>query len=1561
MSLSLATFPFLQWFCITICCFGFSVSAFTVNLHAQQCPGGPVITTVFVDNTPQVNGTGCLIAGLGSSVTINGFNFAGATVYVVPDGRPQDATQLTRITSQNNNQIVLTMDRAPNNSSLQIRGANGCTDQRCLRGQGPGTPLIYDFFPKVIAIGCANRITLIGGQLNNNVEIILGGMTYQPLYRAQSIDSSVTPRRTLDSLVFEVPNCINGRIIVRNTMSNNADTAQVPLMCSAFVPPAATITNFSPPQGGTGTQVTITGTGFSRATQVRFGYKEAKFTVLNDNTIVATVGNGSTGQVEVFTASSCTAVSQAQFTFVPAPTITEISPRIIGPETIVTIRGTNLQGANFGNDRVLFGTPDGSSAVRPVPISVSADGTVLTVRIGTLGTITDVFPRLNQPNVPVTVRTPGGTATAQQTILFVPDVYSTPTLSLRPANAANGARIEGNTLILRERVATYFQPNPAQSGSIILERRGWNSNLNVMVNLTYRSSTGTVLGLLRGASLVTNEELPEDLREEIQIPIPPIVAGDNKALLPNFPPSGPSALDGILPDLSPILRKRDGSIVSYGLNEIAMPAPSLEDNILYDSTGIHFRARWSDQRFISNQFGLAQSPALQGRRTLTIELVEPTTTSGYMVNPTARTATVVLDDPDPTTSIRVVNPIADRNLAPGATETIDLERFRNKIDTTTGNYLPDRVFLDETYSFLQYTVTTNAPDLIRTLRVEIIPGTPLPTPRITYQLSPSARSGASGQITVQASNGRGGTASQTFMVGVLQGAPIVDRVEPNAAAPGAEVRITGRDLANLRSVAFAGIGTTTVPAEIVSTSADVIVVRVPNTAQTGAITVTTRVASTQTQAFTVIRTPQIQSFSPETAVVGSFITIRGVNFSGVNAVSFGGVSALEFTVVSDSVITARVRNGANGIITLTNPRESVSSLRSITIIPAPIITTVTPPIGGAGSEVVLLGENFTGVGFTVPDSVIIGGRRVDITMNTASRLSFIVPDFGLMQLNNLPIRIVTRGGATTATTTFTFTPCPRLDSFAPQNAGPLDSISIFGGNLAGIIGVTIGGVPVRGFRVVSGTEIRVAVGSVSTGRVRISSAICSDSSATNFTYNAPAQPLLISVGTFGKIFPNETTNASVTLMNLSSQPMMISLALQNDSEGNFGIVSPTQVITLQRNDIVQAVLRFSPKASGIKTAQLTASGQGLPAMQSVDVRAQAGVWQVIPTVFDTIRLGRNTVRAALVINRNITSAKIDAVRLAGDNNFTGSFSIVGTMPRWIGSGDTTVAIVRANPPASSGNRALQGALVVETTGVDTARGIVTAFAREPRTTDVVMEPSFVPERDSVEAGQNLLVRLNLRIVQNGANIPANPQIRGSLRWNKNVLLPQVYGTSPQAQGVVRYGRNTEIRNATVRAMIPAQVPSQAWTGTNAPLLVSIPLGVYYGETNITPLEIEELNFADAIGGNRRVFIEEPQNGTFTAKTFGRTVRSRTSSTLDIVSPSPSTAAANVRYTVSEETAVLLTLVDMQGKRIKTIAEGWRSEGVYEHTFDVSGLASGTYYVMLHTDRNRATVPLKVVR
>ena len=110
------------------------------------------------------------------------------------------------------------------------------------------------------------------------------------------------------------------------------------------------IKGFSPDSAADGSNVTITGIGFTGADTVTFGGTPAlTFTVLNDSTIAAVVGVGSSGAVTVTGPTGSGSLAGFLYIYTPIPPVELINflPDSAGPGATVTITGEHLSGISY--------------------------------------------------------------------------------------------------------------------------------------------------------------------------------------------------------------------------------------------------------------------------------------------------------------------------------------------------------------------------------------------------------------------------------------------------------------------------------------------------------------------------------------------------------------------------------------------------------------------------------------------------------------------------------------------------------------------------------------------------------------------------------------------------------------------------------------------------------------------------------------------------------------------------------------------------------------------------------------------------------------------------------------------------------------------------------------------------------------------------------------------------------------------------------------------------------------------------------------------------------------
>jgi hypothetical protein len=131
-----------------------------------------------------------------------------------------------------------------------------------------------------------------------------------------------------------------------------------------------------------GTSVTITGSGFTGATAVKFGSNEATSFTVNSESSITAVSPAGTGTVDVTVttpAGTSSTGSADQFTY--GPTVTKVEPNRGSPGggTTVTITGTGFTGATavkFGATSAKSFTVNSATSISAVSPKVKGTGTV---------------------------------------------------------------------------------------------------------------------------------------------------------------------------------------------------------------------------------------------------------------------------------------------------------------------------------------------------------------------------------------------------------------------------------------------------------------------------------------------------------------------------------------------------------------------------------------------------------------------------------------------------------------------------------------------------------------------------------------------------------------------------------------------------------------------------------------------------------------------------------------------------------------------------------------------------------------------------------------------------------------------------------------------------------------------------------------------------------------------------------------------------------------------------------------------------------------------------------
>jgi hypothetical protein len=260
-----------------------------------------------------------------------------------------------------------------------------------------------------------------------------------------------------------------------------------------YVTPAApTVTSLSPVSGPTsgGTEVVLSGTGFSGATAVEFGATAATtFSVTNDTRILAVSPAGTVGpvNVRVVTAGGTSAIGPANafsyFTPSVMPVVTGVSP-VSGPTAggnTVVITGMHFSGATV----VAFGTVAAASTVTDTQITATApaenagtiDVTVTTPNGLSATSIADEYTYVGANTVPtITSVSPGSGPTAGGTTLTITGSgFTSVTSVVVGSGVATGVNVLSSTELT---AVTPASSTPGAVGVTVVAAAG-RSNLGV--------------------------------------------------------------------------------------------------------------------------------------------------------------------------------------------------------------------------------------------------------------------------------------------------------------------------------------------------------------------------------------------------------------------------------------------------------------------------------------------------------------------------------------------------------------------------------------------------------------------------------------------------------------------------------------------------------------------------------------------------------------------------------------------------------------------------------------------------------------------------------------------------------------------------------------------------------------------------------------------------------------------------------------------------------------------------------------------------------------------------
>ena len=308
--------------------------------------------------------------------------------------------------------------------------------------------------------------------------------------------------------------------------------------------------------------------------------------------------------------------------------------------------------------------------------------------------------------------------------------------------------------------------------------------------------------------------------------------------------------------------------------------------------------------------------------------------------------------------------------------------------------------------------------------------------------------------------------SVTYSITVPAPPAVIGSLTPASGLAGSSVTIAGSDLGSSGMVNFDGI-----PVTPTSWSASSITFTVPIGATTGLKSVSaTPTGGSVSNALNYNVTappPAISSLSPSSGLAGSSFTITGSNFGASgpsNTVSVGGTAATTTSWSASSItvtVPANATVGAKAVVVTSGGQSSGAATFTVNAPPvtAPIITSLTPSSGLAGSSFTIAGSNFGASGPS--NTVSVGGITAATTSWSATSITVTVPANATVGAKAV---IVTSGGQSSAAATFTVNApipvpvqAPSISSLSPESGLVGSSLTITGTDFGAGGTVSVGG------------------------------------------------------------------------------------------------------------------------------------------------------------------------------------------------------------------------------------------------------------------------------------------------------------------------------------------------------------------------------------------------------------------------------------------------------------------------------------------------------------------------
>jgi len=475
--------------------------------------------------------------------------------------------------------------------------------------------------------------------------------------------------------------------------------------------------------------------------------------------------------------------------------------------------------------------------------------------------------------------------------------------------------------------------------------------------------------------------------------------------------------------------------------------------------------------------------------------------------------------------------------------------------------------------------------------------------------------------------------------------PRITRFSPDRGGEETVVLLIGENLTGINSVA---IGTVPVASFRVLSSTGISIT--VGAVVTGPIQIGGPNGGTASNdEFTFVPTPVIQSVSPQMAGPGATVTITGQNLQNVTTLTFGGVVITNFTINPNGSISFVVPPGAmpgatNTQIRLNAEGGTVQATTSVVFVPQPTITSFAPAIELTGATITLRGTNLRGIQ-SVRFGTDAASAVANFTPNDSTRLTVTVPARVFGMGTEVPITIIAAGGVrVTSATTFAYKSLPTGSTSGGLDLTQRIDVTEFIDKIVG----NGGEVRVRGSNLNVVTDISLKT-SVSTGKAEYKI-----SSSGQITLILPKQNLLS--GTGGTVSSSATTVVFLGPYN--------AIAVQNA----FSIISTPEVTKVTPTDA----------AAG---EEIVITGTSLDLVTGITIGGTAATFRVEGATRLIVRMPASSA-SGLPLSGRLNVLSVGGINTATsviiNANLAGGLPAITSFSPASGGGGTTITVTGAN-------------------------------------------------------------------------------------------------------------------------------------------------------------------------------------------------------------------------------------------------------------------------------------------